>query len=461
MPHAMAGEETLDRDALHRLQRQKLATMLDRVLKSNAFYKAKLNAITFDAQTDPLDRLPFTTRTEIQADQTAHPPYGTNLTDPLDAYTRVHQTSASTGAPLRWLDTSESWSWWKRCWSIIYRAAGVDASDRLIFPFAFGPFIGFWAGFEGAAALGRLVLPAGGMTTSARIRYLLDHRATFICCTPTYALRMIECAAAEGIDLKNSPVRGLIVAGEPGGSIPSVRTRIESGFGARVFDHAGMTEMGAWGFECLEAPRGLHVMENEFIAEVIDPSGERTVAEGEVGELVLTNLGRVASPLIRYRTGDQVRLTASRCACGRSFSRIEGGILGRTDDMLLIRGNNVFPSAIEAIVREFDRIAEFRIEPVQSGAMLELHLQIELHPPDASTATDRAQIAATETQNATSDGTANTATTDTGALANNLATTVRDRLHFMPRVEVVPQGTLQRFEMKSQRVARPRTEPRL
>ena len=166
----------------------------------------------------------------------------------------------------------------------------------------------------------------------------------------------------------------MVHAGEPGAGIPSVRARIEEAWGARAYDHAGMTEMGAYGFECA-AQAGLHVNESEFIAEVIDPV---TGAPAREGELVLTNLGRVGSPLLRYRTGDRVRVATVPCECGRTFVRLEGGILGRVDDMLIVRGVNVFPSAIEGIVRRFAAVEEFMIEVYRRAEMDEVRLLLEI-----------------------------------------------------------------------------------
>ncbi|MFQ5495831.1 MAG: phenylacetate--CoA ligase family protein, partial [Phycisphaerae bacterium] len=377
-------------------------------------------------QTDPLDRLPFTTRAEIQQDQVDHPPYGTNLTYPLDRYNRLHQTSGSSSrVPLRWLDTPEAWDWWRRCWAILWRGAGLRAQDRIIVPFSFGPFVGWWGAYDSAVAMGNFTLPAGGMTTVARLYYLLDHKITFVCCTPTYALRMAEVSAEQGLDIKSSAVRGLIVAGEPGGNIPGTRSRIESVWGARVFDHGGLTEIGPWGFECVETPGGQHVIESEFIIEVIDPRTGDAVPEGRPGEMVLTNLGRPGSPLIRYRTGDQVVMIRRRCACGRWFAWLDGGILGRIDDMLVIRGNNVFPSAVEDIVRRFHEVAEFALR-ADHGATL-ARLEIDLEPlPGANV-----------------DG-----------LAERVAGTIRDRLHFRPVVRLVEAGSLPRFEGKGRRFVR-------
>jgi phenylacetate-CoA ligase len=425
-------EERLDIAGIEALQRRKFGAMLTEVLASNPFYRRKFEHVRPDAGSVPLERLPFTVRAELEQDQVDNPPYGTNLTYPLHRYCRYHQTSGSGGGkPMRWLDTAESWAWWKQLWGIIYRAAGVTPADRLLFPFSFGPFIGFWAAFDGATHLGNICIPAGGLSTLARLRMMLDNEATVVCCTPTYALRMAEVARAEGIDLVNSKVRALIVAGEPGGSIPEVRTRIESAWGARVFDHTGMTEMGALSFECAQnRGTGVHITESEFIAEVIDPRTLQPVSHGEIGELVLTNLGRWGSPLIRYRTGDQVRLVRPErpCACGRWFARLEGGILGRVDDMFIVRGNNVFPTAIEAVLRRFPEIAEFRCEVTSSGALAQVKLEIEPRVSDIEGGGSE--------------------------LCGRVGRAVQAALSFRPDVVLVPRDSLPRFEMKSKRFVR-------
>ena len=424
-------EEALDAAALALLQRQKLSAMLRDVLATNAFYRRKFAGINFDPISDLMEKLPFTTRAELERDQTENPPYGTNLTRPIAQYIRIHQTSGSSGdrgggQSMRWLDTQANWLWWKKLWGIIYTAAGVTRQDRIFFPFSFGPFVGFWAAFESAVALGNLSLPAGGMSTSARLRFMLENDCTVVCCTPTYALRMAEVALAEGFDLQRGPVKKLIVAGEPGGSIPTVRGRIEQAWGARVFDHTGMTEIGALGFECEQNPGGVHLTESECIAEVIDPATGNAVADGEEGELVLTNLGRIDSPLVRYRTNDQVRLTRGRrCACGRWFARIEGGILGRIDDMVVVRGNNIFPAALEAIIRRFDGVAEFRMEVVEDGNLTQLRVDLE-----AAAGSNAPQLAA------------------------QVARAIQDAFNLRAEVTPVAAGTLPRFEMKARRFIR-------
>jgi phenylacetate-CoA ligase len=309
---------------------------------------------------------------------------------------------------------------------------GLTPEDRLCFPFSFGPFIGFWAAFEGANRLGNLCLGGGGMSSQQRLSLIADNQATVLCCTPTYALRLAEVAAEQGTDLATGSVRMLIVAGEPGGSIPSIRSRIESAWGARVIDHWGMTEIGALGVECAENPGGLHILESECIAEIVDPETLEPASSDahgvRRGELVITNLGRLGSPLIRYRTGDLVESDPEPCACGRALLRLKGGILGRADDMITIRGNNVFPSSVEAILREFDQLIEFRIEVRTERSMHQILFQLEPRP----------ELSDTEASD----------------LASRVKNTIKDRLNFHPEVQLVEPNSLPRFELKGRRFFR-------
>lgn len=374
--------ETLVPEALRAHQWQRFRTMAREVLGANPFVTAKWRAAGVRSADDlrgwdDFRRLPFTVKREFTQDQAAHPPFGTNLTYPLERYVRVHQTSGTTGTPIRWLETQESWDWWARCWAFVLAGAGVTPADRVFFPFSFGLFVGFWGGFEGARALGALAIPGGGLDSPTRLVLMEALGATVLVCTPSYALHLVEIARARGLDLRKSTVRTSVHAGEPGAGIPSVRARIEEGWGARAFDHAGMTELGAYGYECAEQA-GLHVNESECIAEVIDSATGKPAREGE---LVLTNLGRVGSPAIRYRTGDRVRLAGAPCRCGRTFLRLEGGILGRLDDMLIVRGINVFPAAIEGVVRRFPAIDEFQIEVFRDGELDEIRVLVELEDP--------------------------------------------------------------------------------
>lgn len=421
-----SGSDFLSRPELVRLQLARLRQLLDAVLPHNAFVarrfaEAGIEASDLHTLAD-LSRLPLLTKQHLMDDQHDHPPYGTALTYSLNHYSRLHQTSGTSGQPLRWLDTPESWSWALDNWEQMFAIAGVGSGDRLFFPFSFGPFLGFWTAFEAAARRSFFCLPGGGMSSVARLRFLLDHQATVVFCTPTYALHLAEVARAEGINLVLSAVRAIIVAGEPGGSIPATRSAIASGWGARVFDHCGMTEIGPAGIECPENPAGLHLLEGDFIVEVLDES-LRPVAPGQTGELVLTNLGRTGSPLIRYRTGDLVCVDPDPCPCGRTLVRLKGGILGRLDDMIHLRGNNVHPSTLEAIIRRFEDVAEYRIAVDRSAALVSL--RIDLEPAPGSEADD---------------------------LAERVGRVIRDELLFRADVRAVAPGSLPRYEMKARRV---------
>ena len=404
-------------------QLPRLREMLVPVLETNAFYQRKLTAAGITSPNDVQTladycQLPFTTKAELSADQVSHPPYGTNLTFPLEQYTCLHRTSGTTGAPLRWLDTAESWDWWGKCWREIYEAAGVTSADRLMPAFSFGPFIGFWSAYHGAQQLGALTIANGGFTSGQRIRAILSNDVTVLICTPTYALRLAEVAEEDGIDLREeSSVRVTIHAGEPGASLPATKERIENSWGARAYDHAGATEVGAWGVMC-EPQAGVHLNENEFICEVLDPE---TGHPADAGELIITNLGRIGMPVIRYRTGDYVKLKSTPCECGRKSRVLEGGVMGRVDDALIIRGLNVYPATIENIILEFPEVREFAVRAYSTETFDELEIQVESTNPRP---------------------------TDT---VSAVTAAIRDILGLRAVVKSVPLGTLPRYELKSKR----------
>ena len=404
---------------------RRLQALVRETLGVNSFWTSRWRAAGLAraedlAGWDDFHCLPLLRKSDVVDDQAAHPPFGSNLTFPLERYVRVHQTSGTSGQPIRWLDTQASWDWWARCWGFVLAGAGVAPGDRVYFPFSFGLFVGFWAGFEGARALGALAIPGGGQDSITRLHAIQTLGATALVCTPSYALHLVETARERGVDATKLGVRVTVHAGEPGAGIPTVRARIEAGWGARAFDHAGMTEVGAYGYECAEQA-GLHVNESEFIVEVLDP---KTLTPAVEGELVLTNLGRIGSPVVRYRTGDRVRVTDTPCACGRTFRRLDGGILGRLDDMLIIRGVNVFPSAIEGIVRRFPAIDEFQIEVFRTGELEEARVHIEAREADGR------------------------------AVCRLVQEALRASLGL--RLDVIPAAprTLPRFELKARRVVR-------
>jgi len=371
--------ETASGEDLVHHQMSRMQVLLKELLASNPFYGPMLRDAGFtDARLfhslEDLKHLPFTRKSQLVEDQEAHPPFGTNLTFPVKQYIHLHQTSGTMGKPLRWLDTRESWDWWARCWAAVYCAAGVTAADRIFFAFSFGPFIGFWAAWAGSEKIGALAISGGAQDSSQRLKNLIELQATVLCCTPSYALHLAEVARKDCIDLEKSAVRKIIVAGEPGGSVPGTKARIEEVWNAKVFDHTGATEIGAHGLTCM-GQCGVHLNEGEFLIEVIDPSTSKPAAEGE---LVITNLDRIGSPVVRYRTGDHVRINRDVCECGRTFVRMDGGIIGRLDQMLIVRGVNIFPSSLESIVRSFPRVQEFRVIVDECDSMDELRIVVEV-----------------------------------------------------------------------------------
>lgn len=371
-------------------QLTRLRALLREIIPVNRFYAPRLAAAGVTPEITSLEefsiRLPCTGKADLVADQATHPPFGSNLTFPAERYTRFCQTSGTTARPLAILDTAESWSWMLGNWLQIYRAAGILPGERAYFAFSFGPFLGFWTAFEAAAKYGCLCIPGGGLGTAARIRAILEHRAEVLCCTPTYAMHLAEVAQRESIDLSASAVRRIVVAGEPGGSVPEVRARIEVGWpGARVIDHYGMTEVGPVAFQPADSRDTLQIIEESYFAEIVHPETGNPVEPDAVGELVLTTLGRSACPLLRYRTGDLVR----RKADAPGFV-LAGGIIGRTDDMVVVRGVNLFPSGVEAVVRSVAGVIEYRVKVTRRGPLAEVALAIEC----ASEATPRSLEAA-------------------------------------------------------------------
>ena len=335
----------IDKKQLCKIQQKNLSRLLAELIPANAYFAPLLQQAGLNANSTIEEfcaTMPFTFKKDIVADQTANPPYGTNLTYPLEKYTRFNQTSATTGTPLRWLDTTDSWQWMLDNWKQVFNAAGVDNSDKIFYAFSFGPFLGFWTAFEAGTQLGCLCLPGGGLSSLQRLKTILDNRATVLCCTPTYAQRLAEVAAEENIELSQSKIQTIIVAGEPGGSVAAVRQNIEKLWpGAKLYDHHGMTEVGPVSYPNANNPGILHIIESSYIAEIIDPKTDKAVAPGEVGELALTTLGRHGSPLLRYRTGDLVKQSLrSTDELGSTDLALEGGIIGRADDMVLIRGRN-------------------------------------------------------------------------------------------------------------------------
>jgi phenylacetate-CoA ligase len=367
--------EQLDADKLAAVQLQKLNQLLAAILPHNKFYASKLGAIELTLTSlEALSALPFTFKDELVSGVSERG-LAANLTYPVEQYTRFHRTSGTRGQPLVVLDTAADWRWWVDTWQFVLDAAELDGNDRVFLAFSFGPFVGFWSAFDAAIARGSLVIPGGGLSSLARLDLIRSQAATALFCTPTYALHLAEVALQNQVDLGSLDVRRIVVAGEPGGSIPAVRTRIERAWNARVIDHSGASEIGPWAYADPDQ-KGLHVIESEFIAEFLSVETGEPSGEGELSELVLTTLGRCGSPVLRYRTGDLVRPTWN-LQSDNHFVLLEGGVLGRADDMMIIRGVNVFPTSVEQILRSFPEVVEYRLTARKTGEMDVLSIELE------------------------------------------------------------------------------------
>ena len=388
-PYWNPRHETMTRAEIEALQVRKLRNLLDWTEAQVPYYSKRLQdaGVTADSinSLDDLRRIPFMTREEWMDGQLEHPPYGPILAAPEESAIRYHLTSGTTGkTPIRVLDSMKDWEWIAEMWCYGFWGFGIRPSDTVFFAFSYGTFVGFWGAHYACEKMGCLVLPGGNMTTEGRVKQIIDMNATVVCSTPTYALRMAQEARNLGIDLVNGPVKRLILSGEPAGSIPATKKLIEEQWGAKAGDTAGMTELGTiMMFECEQQPGGAHVIEDHYIEEVIDPLTSDPVEYGEPGERVVTSFGRGFIPVIRYRTRDLVlKIPADNCSCGRTFDIYEGGIRGRVDDMKLVRGTNVYPRAVEAIVREYDSIDEFQIHLYTAeGIRDEIEVLVEIPNP--------------------------------------------------------------------------------
>jgi len=431
--------ETMSRKELTALQIVKMRRQLKWAAERSPFHKRRFAAAKFSPDQfrslDDLDRIPPMTREEWMQAQADHPPYGDLPAAPVETAIRYHTTSGTTGRmPLRALDGTRDWEWIAEMWCYGFHGFGVRPSDTVFFAFSYGAFIGFWGAHYASEKLGALVIPSGSLPTESRVNLIIDNRATVVCATPTYVLRLAQVAREMGIDVREKgAVKRIILSGEPSGSVPAVRRRIEEVWGAPCGDTAGMTEIGTiMVFECRHRPGGLHIIEDHFIEEVVDPETMEPVGYGERGERVVTSFGRGILPLIRYRTRDLVcRMPASFCTCGRTYDLYKGGILGRVDDMHKIRGTNVYPRAVEAIVREHQEVDEFQIVLTRNGDRDEISVHIDLQP-----------------------GTEDHWPAIEQALHNDLAE-AHENLRF--NLELAPQGSLPRFELKAKRLVDKRT----
>ena len=432
--------ETMPREQLKALQLAKLKRMCDWAYEKSPFHRRKFDEVAFHPDQlntlDDLRRIPFMTREEWMESLLEKPLFGDILaTDPRNAI-RYHLTSGTTGrTPIRVLDSTKDWDWIAEMWCYGLWGLGVRPEDTVYFAFGYGSFIGFWGAHYACEKIGALVIPGGAQTTEARIKQICEMGVTTVASTPTYALSMWQRAREMGIDLaQDSKVDKLILSGEPAGSIPAAKRQLEEAWGAKACDTAGMTELGTiMIFECSHQPGGTHIIEDHYIEEVLNSITGEPVGYDELGERVVTSFGRGFIPVIRYRTKDMVmKVPARTCSCGRTWDIYDGGIRGRWDDMKLIRGTNVYPRAVESIVREYPAIDEFQIYIWRKEDLHdEITVKLEVKPDHVSEWPGLQRT-----------------------LAKDLAA-AHEGLRF--NIERMEYGTLPRFELKAKRLvdARP------
>ena len=436
-PSIAYWDEPLERLPQAQLVAHQLALLRERlsyVHERSPFYRRKLDGAGIrsdDVRTlDDVRRIPFTEKEELRLSQAANPPWGDFACITPREAVRVFQTSGTTGRPVRVMLSRTDWfETYYRQFSHFRCGYGLTEDDVLFVPFNYGLYVAWW-GFQTAMEkAGLMVIPGGGLGSKERLRAMLDWGATAVCGTPSYLLYLAETARKSGIDLPSSPIRKVVAAGEPGASIPATKKAIQAQWGAECFDDIGSTEISNFGFECL-AHEGTHVIEGMFLAEVVDPETLAPVPDGQVGELILTNLCCESVPLIRYRTRDLVRFNRAPCACGRTYLRLDGGVLGRSDDMFHFAGVNVFPGQVQDLLHQVDEFSQeyqLVVPPQGSGR----HLRIRVEPAREGLARGAVEAA-----------------------RERLVEMVKYRITVTPEVDVCEIGSLPRVEGKAKRVVR-------
>jgi len=425
--------ESLPYESLKELQLRRFQRIFRHAYENSPFYRRKYQeaGITVDdiQTSDDIRKAPIITKDDLREAQEGKEPflYGELLAVPVEEVTEYHQTTGTTGMPVRFADTWADWDAYAENWAMMMYSRGLRKEDRVYIPFPYHLFIAFWGGHYGVEKLGAEVVPGGQTPTEQRVREMRDLRCTATICTPTYALRMAEVAIKTGIDpRKDIPIRMIFCAGEPGASVPATKRRIEEAWDARVYDHCGATEAPLWAFEC-EAQQGLHLNEPNVLVEILDQDTFEPAAPGEIGTVVVTNLNRYAMPSIRFDLKDLTKLSASAepCPCGRTWRKIEGGIIGRRDDISKVRGVLFSPTSVEQVVRDIPQLGdEYQIEVTRKNDYDNILVKVELLPEFESKKDEMSELLVRELRNGT---------------------------QLRCNVEILPFGTLQRFEVKSKR----------
>ncbi|MBW1732327.1 MAG: AMP-binding protein [Deltaproteobacteria bacterium] len=425
--------ETLPQEKLHALQLKKFRRIVEWAFNNSPFY----NRLYKEAGLEPEDirnfedvqKVPKINKDMMREVQQHEPfPYGDMLTVPVEEVTTFRQTSGTTGTPVYQACTWQDWEWWAETWCYIFYAQGFRDTDRIFIPFGYNVFVAFWAGHYGAEKLGCEVVPGGVLDTQARILKMQELKCTAFLATPTYILRMADVAKNKlGVDpAKDMNIQKIMGAGEPGASIPTTKKRMEDAWGAKVYDHIGITEVGSWSYECTAQPGGQHVNEAFFLVEIEDiETGEIITEPGKEGKMIITSFDRLAKPAIRFDTKDVIAWADQPCDCGRTFRLIEGGIIGRADDITKVKGVLLAPTAIEEVVRSVAELGnEFEVVVSKKRDVDDILLKIEIVPGKEG---------------------------EQESIVSRLRDQLRLRTNLGYKIEVHRYGSLPRYELKAKR----------
>jgi phenylacetate-CoA ligase len=424
--------ETLPQEKLKELQLKKFKRIFGWAYEKSKFHRSLYDQAGIkpdDVRTfDDIKKVPKVEKSMMRPIQRKDPfPYGDALCVPLEEVVIFRQTSGTTGQPVYQPDTWADWEWWSESWAHILYAQGYRRTDRVFLPFGYNIFVAFWAAHYAAEKLGCEVVPGGVLDTEARILKMQELRVNGFMATPTYVLGIADTAKNKmNIDPRSLGIKKITCAGEPGASIPATKKRMEEAWGAKVYDHAGATEIGAWGYECDEQPGGLHVNEGLFLVEIEDvDTGEIITAPGKRGKMIITALDRIAQPCVRFDSKDLIEWADYTCSCGRTYRIAKGGVVGRADDITKVKGVLLAPSAIEEVVRSFAELSdEFEVIVTKRGDIDDIALKIEIR---------------TEHEG------------DKEGILARLKDQLRVNTNLGYKIEVHPFGTLPRYDVKAKR----------
>jgi len=424
--------ETLPREKLRELQLKKFQKIFKWSYDNSPFY----HDLYRDAGIEPGDiktlddirKVPKVEKATLRDIQKKEPfPYGTILAVPLEDVTEYRQTSGTTGQPVYHPETWQDWEWSAESWAYALYAYGFRDYDRVFMPFGYSINIAFWAGHYAAEKIGCEVVPGGVLNTEARILKIRELKATALMATPTYVLGMADTARKLGIEpARDLNIKKIVVAGEPGGSIPATRKRMEEAWGAKVYDQVGATEIGHWGYECV-AQCGLHINEALHLVEIEDiDTGEAITEPGKRGSMVISTFDRLAHPCIRFDSKDLIEWgPPEKCECGRTFRLVPGGVTGRADDITKVKGVLLAPAAIEEVVRAIPQLGdEYEVEVTKRGDIDNIALKVELLPEYE---------------------------TEIDTVRDNLSRELRDKTSLRYDLEFSKYGSLPRYETKAKR----------